>query len=88
MGNSNTKLEEGKGYVVFNEDSSCEMADIYYSGTDMTPTEGMEGNYWDFHNDCHGFDDLPKFNNRHEFAEILAKKYNCEIVKGTYKYEY
>lgn len=39
MGNSNTKLEEDKGHIVFNEDSSCKMAFVYFSGTDKIPSE-------------------------------------------------
>ena len=67
-------------------DRSCDMAKV------VDPLgNGMEGNFWDFHNGCHGMYDLGEFNSYHELANVLRRKYISEgynIKTETHKYKY
>ena len=68
-------------------DNTCDMASVFDSNG-----QGMEGNYWDFHNGCHGLYHLKQFNSVEEFITALkdfneAKGEQVEIVRKTYKYE-
>ena len=69
-------------------DSSCDMACV-------TDEKGqiMEGNFWDFHNGCHGHYHLDNFTSYISYANVLKKYHEAngekvKIVKETYKYEY
>lgn len=69
-------------------DESCEMAQV----SDGTPENTMEGNFWDFHNGCHGMYHLPEFNDEEEFIEVLKNFHEkqgneVEIIRTTYSYE-
>ena len=56
---------------------SCEMATVDLNGDCL-----MMGNYWDFHNGCHGMD-IPSFNSYSELATIFedALIANCKTVQ-------
>ncbi len=68
-------------------DDSCEMASVFDSNG-----EGMEGNFWDFHNGCHGMNHLNEFNDVEEFISALRvfnedNGIEVNIVRETYDYE-
>jgi hypothetical protein len=72
--------------IKIERDKSCEMAKV----TDGVGN-GMEGNYWDFHNGCHGIYDFGEFSNVEEFAYVLKKYHEkkgekVEIVRLKYKF--
>lgn len=51
----------------------------------------LEGNFWDFHNGCHGNWDLPEFKNLEEYIQVLKnlninKGYNVIINRKAYEY--
>lgn len=69
-------------------DKSCEMARV-----NDGVGNGMEGNFWDFHNGCHGLYEFDEFNTVTEFAYVLKKFHEergekVEIINSEYKYEY
>lgn len=69
-------------------DKSCEIARV-----NDGVGNGMEGNFWDFHNGCHGLYHFDDFNTVTEFAYVLkkfheAKGEKVEIINSEYKYEY
>ena len=50
----------------------------------------MEGNFWDFHNGCHGLYEFDEFNTVTEFAYVLknfheANGEKVEIINTEYK---
>lgn len=70
-------------------DKRCEMACIEVNSEVI-----MEGNYWDFHNSCHGgaFDLLPYFYRYRDLVEIfnnyfIKNNLNVKIIYDEYKYE-
>lgn len=52
--------------IVIGIHASCEMATVDLNGECL-----MMGNYWDFHNGCHGMN-VPKFSSYSELAEIVS----------------
>lgn len=73
--------------IIIERDKSCEMARV-----NDGVGNGMEGNYWDFHNGCHGLIKFDKFNTVDEFSEVLKKFHESngekvEIVNTDYKFE-
>lgn len=76
--------------ILLREDESCSMACVRLNGKCI-----MEGNYWDFHNGCHGIDEYGEFNSRSELIQRiylhLAKtqpQKKIVIEKQKYKYSY
>lgn len=72
--------------ITLKEDNTCEMASVYDN-----LGNGMEGNFWDFHNGCHGLYQFKQFNSVSEFINILKEFHEAngeyvEIIKTTYKY--
>ena len=68
-------------------DNSCQMARVNDGMGNR-----MEGNFWDFHNGCHGLYQFDEFNNLTEFAYVLKKFHEArgemvEIIKSEYKYD-
>lgn len=68
-------------------DDSCEMARV----TD-TEGDGLEGNFWDFHNGCHGHYHLKKFKGVNSFVQVLKNYYiengmEVTIIEKPYKYK-
>jgi len=50
---------------------------------------GMEGNYWDFHNGCHGLYHLKDFNGIWGLVDVLQKMHKgnreqVQVIKQTY----
>ena len=82
------KKESTINTILLKEDSSCEMAVVSVNGKCI-----MEGNYWDFHNGCHGINEYGEFNSR---AELIQRLYlhlvktqptkKIVILKQKYKY--
>ena len=69
-------------------DNSCDMAKV-----NDGVGNGMGGNFWDFHNGCHGLYQFDKFNSVEEFAQVLKKYHeskgeNVQILYSNFKYEY
>lgn len=68
-------------------DESCEMARVYDS-----IGNGMEGNFWDFHNGCHGLYEFGNFNTVDEFSHALKNFHELngeevKIINKKYKYQ-
>ena len=68
-------------------DDSCSMAHV----SDGLK-EGLEGNFHDFHNGCHGDFHLPEFNTVEEYVRVLEEKHRNEgkivgIERLEYSYE-
>ena len=66
-------------------DNSCGMARV----SDGVGN-GMEGNFWDFHNGCYGLYEVDEFNTVTEFAYVLknfheANGEKVEIINTEYK---
>ena len=56
---------------ILNEtDNDCEMARISVEGMSI-----MEGNFWDFHNGCHGINEFGHFDHRYELIGRLTQLY-------------
>lgn len=73
--------------ITVKKDISCQMA-IVNDGVG----NGMEGNFWDFHNGCHGLYQFDEFNSIMGFAYVLKKYHEAkgekvEIINLEYKYE-
>lgn len=71
--------------ITVETDKSCEMAKMYDS-----VGNGMEGNFWDFHNGCRGLYKFDRFNSVKEFINVLknfheAKGETVEISYSDYK---
>lgn len=67
-------------------DYSCHMARVYDN-----LGNGMGGNFWDFHNGCHGLYEFGIFNSLSEFIKVLSdfhvkNKNSVTIIMGTFKY--
>lgn len=74
--------------IKIQKDSECQMARV-----NDGVGNGMEGNYWDFHNGCHGLYQFDDFNTPEQFASVLKKFHkkngeNVQIIESEYKYEY
>lgn len=72
--------------IVVKTDWDCEMRIVRDSFG-----EGMEGNFWDFHNGCHGINKFGRFSNSDELVEKMAKFYKkkgyiVEIQEEEYSY--
>ncbi len=61
--------------ILVKTDSSCEMAEVYLDGELV-----MSGNYWDFHNRCHGIHKYGEFNNISELVKRISESLSPEIV--------
>ena len=73
--------------ITIKVDSSCDMACVSDG-----KNECMEGNFWDFHNGCHGYYHLDNFTSYKTYAEVLKKYHEnrgetVEIIKETYRYD-
>jgi hypothetical protein len=69
-------------------DKSCQMARVNDGAGN-----GMEGNFWDFHNGCHGLHQFDVFNTVTEFVDALKKFHEVkgeevEVINSEYKYEF
>ena len=76
-----------KTTITVQRDPSCEMARVFDN-----KGNGMEGNFWDFHNACHGLYQFDKFSTVKEFVEVLTKHHKShgeevEVIESQYKYE-
>lgn len=72
--------------IIIKVDKSCDMACVYDS-----LGNGMEGNYCDFHNGCHGLYDIDEFDSYLSLAKVLELKHikegnSVKIIKEDYKY--
>jgi len=73
--------------ILMEDDSSCEMCCVSLEGETI-----MEGNYWDFHNGCHGLNKYLRFDTRRELVGCLKSYYQGMGFKvnssnTTYDYE-
>jgi len=67
-------------------DDSCKMANV-----SDNLGNGMGGNFWDFHNGCHGLYEFEEFNSVNEFISVLKSFHEkngekVNIVRKKYKY--
>ncbi|WP_431785855.1 hypothetical protein [Paenibacillus lactis] len=49
-------------------DKSCSMASVEVNGKCL-----MMGNFWDFHNGCHGMNDIPSFRGYNSLVQLIEK---------------
>jgi hypothetical protein len=78
---------QNKILITVEVDKLCNMARVYDSNG-----YGMEGNYWDFHNGCHGMYDIKNFNSISEFVRVLKTKHKLknkvvEVIYKNYAYD-
>ncbi len=76
--NNNIELKDSN-VILVGIQASCSMAFV-----DLNDSCLMMGNYWDFHNGCHGMD-IPEFNSYSELVSlfkdsILASGKSVEVV--------
>jgi hypothetical protein len=72
--------------IIVERDKTCKMARV----SDGVGN-GMEGNFWDFHNGCHGLYKFGEFNTVTEFAHVLKKFHEAngekvKIINSDYKW--
>lgn len=78
--------EKEKVFITVKVDNSCDMAEVRDS-----EGNGMSGNFWDFHNGCHGLYELENFNSYKELVQVLTKlhtKNGKEVVVGVKNYKF
>ncbi len=78
-------MNKKKNQIEVFYDPSCEMAKVLLNDVLV-----MDGNYWDFHPECHGITKYGDWNSYTELARAISRKLgdnNCEITTKTYKYE-
>lgn len=76
------KLEplQANNTIYIGIDESCDMATVDLNGNCV-----MLGNFWDFHNGCHGFYDMRDFRGYRDLAAlvetyILRRGLTCQVV--------
>ena len=73
-----------KHVILVKTDRSCEMAAVYLNDELV-----MSGNYWDFHNGCHGIHKYGEFNSVDDLVRQIAGSLSPEFVPvKREKYEY
>jgi hypothetical protein len=65
-----------KHIILVRTDSSCEMAEVYLDGELV-----MNGNYWDFHNGCHGIYKYGEFNSVDGLVRKISRSLSPELVE-------
>lgn len=73
--------------IIVKTDNSTSMAHVYDN-----KGNSLEGNFWDFHNGCHGNYNLPEFNNLNEYIDVLKQLHHndgnlVKIIRKSYKYK-
>ena len=73
-----------KHIILVKTDPSCSMAEVYLDDELV-----MFGNYWDFHNGCHGIHKYGEFNSVDELVRQITVSLSPELVTvKREKYEY
>ena len=67
--------------IVVKVDETCEMASVTLNGKCV-----MEGNFWDFHNECHGIYEYGHFQSHGSLAVAIRDSIGGTITKTTYEY--
>jgi hypothetical protein len=80
--------EEKEIIILVQTNGSCEMARVSIDGVVV-----MEGNFWDFHPECHNINEYGDFENCDDLAIKILLKLTKEgkkakIVKEKYKFDY
>ena len=69
-------------------DLSCEMAAVFVDEKCI-----MEGNFWDFHPECHAINEYGDFEGHDDLASVVGESlrkngYAVETLRESYRYEY